>query len=106
MNRYLYKVSTPRSDLVIQPSTFWHTSDWESSTTRFRDGYIEDKVLYVGDFDEVNIHLFPGVRTVRIRAIDSDHSVLEGCGTLCSPGKMAYIFCATKREYPRSTNLS
>ncbi len=66
MNRYLYKVSQPRSDLVFHPSTFWHTLDWESSTTRYRDDYIEDKVLYVGDFDEVNIHLFPRKRTVRV----------------------------------------
>jgi hypothetical protein len=100
MNRYLYKVSQPRTNLVFHPSTFWHTLDWESSTTRYRDDYIEDKVLYVGDFDEVNIHLFPRERTVRVRAIDANHSALEGCGMLCSPGKTAYIFCATscKRE--------
>ncbi len=95
MNRYLYKVSQPRSDLVFHPSTFWHTLNWESSTTRYRDDYIEDKVLYVGDFYEVNIHLFPRKRTVRVRAIDANHSALEGCGILCLPGKMSYIFCAT-----------
>ncbi len=98
MDKYLYKVSSPRSDLMFYPSTFWHTPDWESSTTRYRDAYIEEKVLYVGDFDEVNIHLFPRVRTVRIRAIDAGHSVLQGCGLQCSPGKTAYIFCATSRK--------
>ena len=96
MNDYLYKVTTPRADLAFFPSTFWHTLDWESSTNRYRDGYIEDKVLYAGDFDEVNIHLFPRVRTVRIRAVDTEHANLQTCGLSCVPSKTAYIFCNAK----------
>ena len=61
----LYKVSSPRSKMTILPSTFWHTPDWESSTTRARPGYIKDTVLYAGDFDEVNIHLLPKIRRMR-----------------------------------------
>src|SRR5690348_6678507 len=94
MNNYLYKVSPPRSDLMFYPSTFWHTSDWESSTDRRRPGYIEDKVLYAGDFDEVNIHLYPRVRTARVRAVDADALTLQRFGLPCVPGKTAHIFCA------------
>jgi hypothetical protein len=44
---HLYKISAPRADMMFYPSTYWHTSDWESSTTRCQEGYIEDEVLYV-----------------------------------------------------------
>jgi hypothetical protein len=83
---------------MFYPSTFWHTPDWESSCDHLPNkvGYIEDKVLYAGDFDEVNIHLFPRVRTVRIRTVDADHSILQSCGLSYVPGKTAYIYCARK----------
>jgi hypothetical protein len=97
MQEYLYKVSAPRGDRQFYPSPFWHTPDWESSTTRCRDGYIEDDVLYAGDFDEVNIHLFPRVRTVRVRSVDVDVSSLQGLGVRCTPGKTAYIFIHKSR---------
>ena len=98
MSEYLYKVSAPRAEVTFFPSTFWHTADWESSTTRYRKGYIEDRVLYVGDFDEINIHLLPRVRTVRVRAEDADFSVLYECGVECSPDKTAYIFAPSSRK--------
>lgn len=71
MGQYLYKISQPRDDLMFYPSIFWHTPDWESSTTHAKEGYIRDTILYAGDFDEVNIHLFPRVRTIRVRARDA-----------------------------------
>lgn len=92
MKRYLYKVAPPRDELIFYPSRFYRTSDWESSTTRPRDGYIEDQVLYAGDFDEVNIHLFPRVRTLRVRSVDADARRLAALGLRCSPAKTAYIF--------------
>jgi hypothetical protein len=99
MTMHLYKVSAPRTDRMFYPSTFWHTSDWESSTTRPREGYIEDEVLFAGDFDEVNIHLFPRVRTVRVRSVDVGVSTLGDLGFRCTPGKSAYIFvCGTCRQ--------
>ena len=98
MEKFLYKVSAPRSDMVFYPSTFWHTLDWESSTTRYREGYIEDEVLFAGDFDEVNIHLFPRVRTVRVRSKDADASVLRSYGIECYPGKTAYLFLEKSYE--------
>jgi hypothetical protein len=59
MTAFLYKVSAPRTEMLFHPSSFWHTPDRESSTTRAREGYVRDEVLFAGDFDEVNIHLFP-----------------------------------------------
>ena len=98
MTTYLYKVSEPRTEKMFYPGTFWHTSDWESSTTRRRKGYIEDEVLFAGDFDEVNIHLFPRVRTVRVRSVDADVSTLLDLGLRCSPGRSAYIFIHQARR--------
>jgi hypothetical protein len=92
MNEVLYKVSAPRDDMTFLPGTFWHTPDWESSTTRRREGYLEDCVLYAGDFDEVTIHLLPRVRTVRVRVADADASALRALGLACSAGKAAHVF--------------
>ena len=77
---------------MFYPATFWHTPDWESSTPRHREGYLSDEVLYAGDFDEVNIHLFPRGRTLRVRSMDADTSTLRELGLRCAPGKAAYIF--------------
>lgn len=90
--RFLYKVSPPREDMLFRPSTFWHSSDWKSSTTRERVGYVREELLYAGDFEEVNIHLFPRVRTVRVRSTDADAAVLSSLGIRCMPGKSAWIF--------------
>lgn len=95
---HLYKVSAPRADMTFHPSKFWHSADWESSTTNPRAGYIEDSVLYAGDFDEVNIHLFPRVRTVRVRAIDADAARLRTLGLECHPEKTACIFVERSRQ--------
>lgn len=100
MTARLYKVSAPRvdKDMLFYPSTFWHTLDWESSTTRHREGYIKDEVLYAGDFEEVNIHLFPRVRTVRVRSVDADISKLRDPGFRCTPRKSAWIFLHHSRR--------
>src|SRR5689334_18004226 len=92
MTTYLYKVSAPRTGALFHPSPFWHTPDWESSTTRYREGYIKDDVVFAGDFDEVSIHLFPRVRTVRVRPVDADTSALHDLGVRCTPKKAAYVF--------------
>jgi hypothetical protein len=54
-------------------------------------GYIEDKVLDAGDLDEVNIHRFPRVRTLRVRARDADLASICGCGLQADPGRTANI---------------
>ncbi len=96
--KVLYKVSPPREDMVFRPSPFWHTPDWESSSTREHPGYINEELLYAGDFEEVNIHLFPRVKTVRVRAVDADHATLSRLGVECTPGKSAWIFVAQSRQ--------
>lgn len=95
--RHLYKVSPPRPDMTFRPARFWRTQDWSSSTTRPREGYIEDHVLFAGDFDEVSIHLFPRVRTVRVRGRDAEPSTLAALGLGCRPGARAHIFAPSER---------
>lgn len=88
----MYKVSPPREDMVFHPSPFWHTPDWQSSSTREHPGYIKEELLYAGDFDEVNIHLFPRVKTARVRAADADAATLLRLGLRCTPDKRAWVF--------------
>jgi hypothetical protein len=95
---FLYKVAPPRVDMVFYPSQFWHTPNWESSSTTEHDGYIREEVLYAGDFDEVNIHLFPRVKTVRVRSVDADAWALSGLGVRCTPGRSAWIFVHRSRR--------
>lgn len=84
---------------MFHPGTFWHTPDWESSTPRPRQGYVEDKVLYVGDFEEISIHLFPRVRVIRVRAQDaSDASLSQITGYSLPDDKRANIFIARDRQ--------
>jgi hypothetical protein len=95
---YLYKVASPRADMAFCPNKFWHTEDWESSSSRPCEGYIEDMVLFAGDFDEVNLHLFPRVRTVRVCAVDAEAMQLERLGMNCSSGMTAHIFVLRSRK--------
>ncbi len=88
----LFKVAPPRDDWTFHPSIFWHTADWESSTTKPRNGYQADCVLFLGDFDEINIHLLPRTKTVRVRSEDTTYATLESCGFRVSSGKSAYLF--------------
>jgi hypothetical protein len=98
MDLHFYKVSSPRIDMTFHPSKFWHTEDWESSSSRPREGYIEDTVLFAGDFDEVSIHLFPRVRTVRVRAVDAEATHLRALGMTCCSGMTAHIFVPRSRK--------
>lgn len=94
---HLFKVSPPRQDMTFRPTKFWRTQDWSSSTTRARDGYIEDEVLFAGDFDEVSIHLFPRVRIVRVRVRDAEASALAVLGPARRSGARAHIFAPRAR---------
>ncbi len=109
----LYKVTKPRSDMIFQPTRFWHTPDWKSSSNRPREGYIEDAVLYAGDFDEVSIHLLPKVRRLRVRvtpdSADRIHALgyqlRSDCRTLLfarqEDQKMILDFCPTVFTFTR-----
>ena len=46
----------------------------------------------------MNIHLFPRVRTVRVRSVDADISTLRSLGLRCTPGESAYIFMHQSRR--------
>jgi hypothetical protein len=98
MDVQLFKVASPRVDMTFHPSRFWHTQDWESSSTRPREGYVEDTVVFAGDFDEVSIHLFPRVRTVRVRAVDAKAKQLQDLGMTCDSGVTAHIFVPSARQ--------
>ena len=45
---------------------------YKSSSPRPKEGYVCDEVLYVGGFNEINIHLLPKVRRIRIW-LTADH---------------------------------
>jgi len=98
MTEKLYKVAKPRSALWFSPTPFWRSADWESSSTRPRDGYIEEKILFAGNFEEVSIHLFPRVWTVRVRAVDLGPVDATALEPSCIHGKNAWIFCPADRQ--------
>lgn len=58
-DKYLYKVSPPRDSLIFNPSVFYRTNDYSSSSDKPKDGHLEDKLLYAGEFFDVAIHLLP-----------------------------------------------
>jgi RimJ/RimL family protein N-acetyltransferase/aminoglycoside phosphotransferase (APT) family kinase protein len=53
----VYKVSPPRKNLTFDPSVFYRTEDFKSSSTRPKPGYIRDTLLYAGDEREISIHM-------------------------------------------------
>ena len=65
----LYKISKAPLDNIFRPKLFWRTDDWKSSSTTMKPGYLQDEVLYAGDFDEVNIHLLPNIKRLRLWSI-------------------------------------
>lgn len=99
MSDFLYKVSEPREDLTFVPSRFWRTEDWTSSSTRIREGHIEDTLLYAAEFDEVNIHLLPKVWRLRVWVDGHNVERLRRLNLDWRPGCRALIFCrAQDRE--------
>lgn len=101
----LYKVSAPRDDLWFEPRQFWRTADWKSSSDRPKEGYIQDRVLYAGDFDEVNIHLLPKVRRIRIWPQDRAWQVLQSLG-IAAPPEVRAIIVAFERDRETILNFS
>lgn len=92
MTDFLYKVSSPKSNLTFHPKVFWRTEDWSSSSSRPRDGYIEDLVLYAGDFDEISMHLFPKIWRLRVRLEERVGAMLRELGYEWEEGSKALIF--------------
>ena len=67
----LYKVTAPRKTKVFNPTKFYRTQDFWSSSPRPKPGYICDCLVYAGDFDEISIHLFPKIHRIRVRNSES-----------------------------------
>ncbi len=89
----LYKVTKPRDDWTFQPQRFWITEDWSFSSEYERTDLREESVLYVGSFEEVNIHLLPKVWRLRVW-LDSDERCarLKNLGFSWAGGSQALIF--------------
>jgi len=89
----LYKVASPRPDWTFYPRPFWRLPDWSSSTEDETEGYVEDSVLYVAAFDEVNIHLLPKVWRLRVWLDNPKRSErLRALGYMWAEGSRAVIF--------------
>lgn len=89
---FLYKVSAPRSDWTFEPRPFWRSADWTSSSSRPRDGYIEEAVVYAAGFEEVSIHLLPKIWRLRVRLNDANQGLLNELGYVWPAGSRALIF--------------
>jgi hypothetical protein len=90
---FLYKVSKPRTDMVFEPSRFWRAPDWSFSDEHEHAGFVEDCVLFAGEFDEVNIHLLPKVWRLRVWLDDENRlERLRKLGYSWSSGSRAIIF--------------
>lgn len=93
MNDLLYKVSHPRDDWTFEPRPFWRAEDWSFSDDHPHDGLIEDHVLYVAQFDEINIHLLPKVWRLRVWLDDEERGRrLKSLGFAWTAGSRAIIF--------------
>jgi GNAT superfamily N-acetyltransferase len=88
----IYKVSPPRENLVFEPSVFYRTADFKSSSTRPKPGYIQDMLLYAGDERDISLHLFPNIYRVRVWLDDAKRQHLAELGFVTDPDKNVAIF--------------
>jgi RimJ/RimL family protein N-acetyltransferase len=88
----VYKVSPPRESRTFEPSVFYRTEDFKSSSTRPKPGYIRDTLLYAGDEREISIHLFPDIDRLRVWLDDENRQRLAAVGFATEPGKQVAIF--------------
>lgn len=88
----IYKVSPPRENLTFEPSVFYRTADFKSSSTRPKPGYMRDSLLYAGDEREISIHLFPDIDRLRVWLDDENRQRLAALGFATEPGKQVAIF--------------
>jgi GNAT superfamily N-acetyltransferase len=88
----VYKVSPPRTSLVFEPSVFYRTADFKSSSTQPKPGYIQDTLLYAGDEREISLHLLPSIYRVRVWLDDANRQRLVDLGFAPHPDKQVAIF--------------
>jgi len=89
---YLYKVSPPRDSVIFYPTTFYRTQDYLSSADKPKDGHIEDKLLYAGEFDDVAIHLLPDLYRIMILNLKDNFDKLNHLGITTNKSKKSIIF--------------
>jgi len=91
----LYKVSEPGHGDTFEPRAFWRSDDFTMSDDRPHDGWLEDRLLYAAEFDQVNIHLLPRVRRLRVW-LDSPERCrrLRACGFAWPADARAVLFVA------------
>lgn len=94
----LYKVTAPRKSKLFNPTRFYRTPDFRSSSTNPKPGYITDCLLYVGDFEEISIHLFPKIHRIRVRNAEASKLKLVSLGFETDPSKKFYIFAHRKDQ--------
>ena len=92
----LYKVTAPRKSRVFNPTKFYRTQDFWSSSPRPKPGYICDCLVYAGDFDEISIHLLPKIHRIRVRNSEAARRKLLCLGIETDPDKKCYIFVNTE----------
>lgn len=95
---HLYKVSAPRESMLFEPTRFYRTEDFRSSSRRSRPGYIPDCLLYAGDFEEISIHLFPKIHRIRVRNSEESRGGLSILGFETDPARRCYIFVNREDE--------
>ena len=88
----LYKVTAPRKSKLFNPTRFYRTPDFRSSSTNPKPGYITDYLVYVGDFEEISIHLFPKIHRIRVRNSECARRQLDSLGFETDPCKSCFIF--------------
>lgn len=94
----LYKVTAPRKSKLFNPTRFYRTPDFRSSSTNPKPGYITDCLLYVGDFEEISIHLFPKIHRIRVKNTKASRLKLASLGFETDPSKKCYIFAHRKDQ--------
>lgn len=103
MRELLYKVAAPGDDWIFEPRPFFHAPDWSSSYDPQEEHdlppyvdvatHVEDCVLFVAGFDEVNMHLLPKVWKLRVWLDDQTRVArLRELGYSWTPGSRAVIF--------------
>ena len=94
----LYKVHPPKKDLLFYPSTFYRNANFKSSSNNSKEGFLKDNLLYVGDIDEINIHLFPKCRRLRVVVNNNNIGFLHNIGVFPEKDIKAVIWCNAIKE--------
>lgn len=88
----VYKVTAPRELMRFEPSVFYRTEDFQSSSNRLKPGYIQDTLLYAGDAEEISIHLLPKIDRLRVVLTEQHRRQLATLGWTVPPEARIAMF--------------